>query len=95
MKKLLGILVLGLLWCNVGLAKYDLDYGITNGPFADMTIYITKNRGAAHELWFNEGKCSIIPYIKVNITNNSSVASKRIYFTNDKASAHRVVCFID
>ena len=94
MKKLILIVIAGLLWCNIGLAKYDLDYGITNGS-AHMTIYITKNRGAAHELWFNQGKCSIIPYRKVNITNNSGVASKRIYFTNDRQAAHRVVCFID
>jgi hypothetical protein len=56
MKKLLGIVVLGLLWCNVGYSgTYAIkikEYGI-----ADMTVKM-KEYGIADETWKIKGSCS-------------------------------------
>ena len=81
MKKLLGIVVLGLLWCNVSYA--GLIYGKEKLPIA------TKPEGAECSFQNDKGKWSVITpgIVKLNLSKNSlNVICKKDGYKTKKLS---------
>ena len=93
MKKLLWILVLGLLWSvNLHASTYAINF--TERSFlADITIAITERSFLADEIWYFKGTCETASsYTTIAITERSFLADKTIVLTNRSFLADKDIC---
>ena len=102
MKKLLGILVLGLLWCNeVFAVATDFNLKISwRRTGADANVYITDTKSMAHIVWYVDGECSYYQkttqgIAEIYLTNNVSSADIIAYISDNRTSADKWTCIID
>ena len=93
MKKLLGIVVLGLLWPNlVSATTYAVEF--TERSFlADLTVAITERSFLADETWNIKGTCtSALSYSTVEMTERSFLADMTIALTDRSFLADKDIC---
>ena len=68
MKKLLGIVVLGLLFCSKA-QSLQVNYALyieKKLSFYGQTVYFTKNFNLANEYWYVVGVCKNTSNLKIN-----------------------------
>ena len=84
MKKLLGILVLGLLWCNISLADDIRDYQLYNMSIGDSALdFFSKSEIKKNKMmhWYKNKKVTPVS-IEINGKDYDTVSFS--YWTNDE-----------
>ena len=93
MKKILGIVVLGLLWPNLVSATIDAIEFTERSFLPDLTVAITERSFLADETWNIKDNCtSALNYSTVEITEISSLADMTIALTDKSYLADKDIC---
>ena len=93
MKKILSLVVLGLLWPNlVSATTYAVEF--TERTFlADLTVAITERSLLADETWNIKGACtSALSFSTIGVTERSLLADKTIALTDRSFLADKDIC---
>ena len=93
MKKLLGIVVLGLLWPSlVNATTYAVEF-TESSLYADFTIEVSTSSLYADETWNLVGSCrNEFNYSTIEISESSLYADKTIDITTNSLYADRDIC---